>query len=147
MTLTSIQDKNEFLCFAVFDKNSKQLLYSKYNFDHEKFRNSDINYKNLSKNEIFYEFLIKNETTLLEPFLVKEELKTYFLPITQEIQDYFDDYSYLLWGLNYNKLSSYIADDVIMNNEFDLIQYNYLTQISNLCDFFHIEENIHYLKF
>ena len=147
MTLTGIQDKNEFLCFAVFDKNSKQLLYSKYNFDHEKFRNSDINYNNLSKNEIFYEFLIKNETTLLEPFLVKEELKTYFLPITQEIQDYFDDYSYLLWGLNYNKLSSYIADDVIMNNEFDLIQYNYLTQISNLCDFFHIEENIIYSKY
>lgn len=151
MDSNNIQHKNDVLCFAVFDQNSKQLLYSKYNFNFDAFKDYiktyNNNYNNLTKNEIFYEFLLKNETNLGEPFVVKEELKQYFLPITQEIQAYFDDYSYLLYGLNYNKLSSYITNDIIMKNEFNLTKYDFLTEISNVCDFFHIQDNLIYSKY
>jgi hypothetical protein len=97
-----IQNSAEFLCFAVFDPTTKKLLYSKYNFDFDKYK-TEKNLPTTNKNTLFHNFLVNNETNLWKPFSVKEDLKKYFLSITQEIQDYFDDINYIPWGFNFNE--------------------------------------------
>ena len=133
---TVLQNRDDFYCFAVYDSNTKKLLYSKYNFDFDKY-SQDKNYINLTKNQIFYNFLVENETDLWKPFNVKENLKQYFFKITQEIQIYLDDYNYTLWGFNYNTLTSYINWDTVMKNEFNLINYDYFLEIPNVIEFLH----------
>ena len=130
----------EFLCFAVYDNRSKLLLYSKYNFDFNKY-SEDKNYIGYTKNQIFYDFLVENETDLTKPFILKDSLKDYFTPITQDIRRYFDDYNYILYGFNNNYITTYITKNTIMENEFTTFLYDYFTEIPNICVFLHIDEN------
>lgn len=142
-----MQGTNDYYCFAVFDPTTKQLLYSKFNFDFEKFKNSNASYATLTNNRLFYNFLVLNETNLWEPFVVKEELKQYFLPITQEIKQYFDDYNYLLWGFNFNTLTSYSTRSTRLANEFNLYYYDYFKEIPSVCEFLYYKDGVIYSKY
>ena len=135
----------KFLCFASYDANSKQLLYSKYNFDFDLYREAR-NYVGYSKNQMFADFLKENNVDLTKPFVVKDELKQFFLPITQEIQIYFDNYNYLLYGFNNISLNTFVTMETIMNNEFEAVLYDYIKQIPSLCEFLHIDENNKYFS-
>ena len=50
----TLQGTNDFYCFAVFDSNTKQLLYSKYNFNFDKFKNTNASYATLTNNQLFW---------------------------------------------------------------------------------------------
>ena len=71
--LRVMQSPDEYLCFAVFDSTTNQLLYSKYNFNFDLY-GSDFDCSELSKNQMFYNFFNRNETDLWNPFSVKPEL-------------------------------------------------------------------------
>ena len=129
-----MQKKGDFYLFSVYDSSTNKLLYSKYNFNFVSYSN-DRNYNNLSKNTIFYNFLIENQTDFWKPFTVLEQLQKYFLPITEEIQNYFDDYNFTLYGENFNARTTYIKAYTLMNNEFDLVYYDFFTETPNLCEF------------
>jgi len=142
-----IQKQDEFLCFAVFDNASKKLLYSKYNFDFYKYK-TDKSLTTNNKNELFHNFLVDNETNLWKPFSVKEDLKKYFLSITPEIQDYFDNINYLPWDFNFNSLPTYISESVIMTNEFNLYYYDIFNELPVICEFLHKDyDNTIYTKY
>ena len=141
-----IQNSGEFLCFAVFDPTTKKLLYSKYNFDFDKYKTEN-NLSTTNKNALFHNFLVNNETNLWKPFSVKEDLKKYFLSITQEIQDYFDDINYIPWGFNFNALPSYANYAKMMTNEFNLYYYDYFNELPVICEFLHKENNKFYTKY
>ena len=143
----TMQDSDDFYCFAVFDPNTKELLYSKYNFDFEKFRNTNSEYINLTKNKLFYKFLILNGSNLWQAFSVKEELKQYFNPITESIKQYFDDYNYTLWGFNFNTLSDYVTWNKLMIDEFNLIYYDYFKQVPNVYEFLLYKDSKIYSKY
>jgi len=132
-----IQEIDDFYCFAVFDPSTKKLLYSKYNFDFPKYR-LDKGISDASGNSaVFHHFLTLNVTDLWKPFTVKNELKQYFSTITPEIQEYFDLYNYVLWDFNFRTLETQITWDTTMKNQFDLIYYDYVTEIPIVCEFLH----------
>ena len=139
-----IQRKNEYLCFAVFDQITKQLLYSKFNFKFQEYAvDFNLPYANdfMSIREIFYNFLTKNVTDLRYPLTVKDELKKYFFPITTDIQQYFDNYGYVLWDFNYILINSFIGINTVIEKEFLLEYYDYETQISSILEFLYHDEN------
>jgi hypothetical protein len=129
-----MQEKGDFYLFSVYDSSSKKLLYSKYNFNFVSYSN-DRNYNGLTKNLVFYNFLIENQTDFWKPFTVLPQLQQYFLPITTAIQNYFDDYNFTFYGENFNALTTYVNVYTLMFYEFDLAYYDFFTQIPNLCEF------------
>ena len=129
-----MQEKGDFYLFSVYDSSSKKLLYSKYNFNFVSYSN-DRNYNGLTKNLVFYNFLIENQTDFWKPFTVLPQLQQYFLPITTAIQNYFDDYNFTFYGTNFNALTTYVNVYTLMYYEFDLAYYDFFTQIPNLCEF------------
>jgi hypothetical protein len=134
------QPVGQFICFAVFG-NDKKLLYSKYNFNFDLYISDKGISADLSKNEVFNLFLDENETDVLLPFSVKTELKKYFLPITEEIQQYFDDFNYSLGDFEANIafLPERESQMVILENEFNLVYYNYFNQVQNMYEFLFTE--------
>jgi hypothetical protein len=135
--MSVIQRIGDFYCFAVFDPSTKELLYSKYNFNFPKYR-LDKGISNASNNtQVFHHFLTLNVTDLWEPFTVKDELKQYFSTITPEIQEYFDLYNYVLKDFNLRSLNTQVSLFRILQNQFDLIYYDYFTEIPIVCEFLH----------
>jgi hypothetical protein len=136
------QPVGRFICFAVFG-NDQKLLYSKYNFNFDLYISDKSISSDLSKNEVFNLFLDENETDVLLPFSVKSELEKYFLPITEEIQQYFDDFNYSLGDFEFTSVSSLPEREgqyVILENEFNLVYYDYFTQVQTMYEFLFIEE-------
>ena len=129
-----MQYQGDFYLFSVYDSSTKKLIYSKYNFDFVSYMN-DRNYNELSQNEVFYQFLIENQTDFWKPFTVLTQLQKYFLPITTTIQNYFDDYNFTFYGDNFNSLTTYVNVYTLMYYEFQLAYYDFFTQIPNLCEF------------
>ena len=75
------QSENSLFSFVAFDFEIKRPLYSKYNFDFCQYKkdflpNLDIN---TSKTKIFNDFLVRNNTSISSPFIVKDNLKKYFI--------------------------------------------------------------------
>ena len=135
--MSVIQKIGDFYCFAVFDPSTKELLYSKYNFDFPKYK-LDKGISNASNNtQVFHHFLTLNETDLWEPFTVKNELKQYFSTITPQIKKYFDLYNYVLKDFNLRSLNTQVTLFTILTNQFDLIYYDYFTEIPIVCEFLH----------
>jgi hypothetical protein len=134
------QPVGQFICFAVFD-NNKKLLYTKYNFNFDLYISDKGISSNLTKNNVFNLFLDENETDVLVPFSVKNELKKYFLPITEEIQQYFDDFNYSLGNFeaNITFLPEREPHVIILENEFNLVYYNYFNQVQNMYEFLFTE--------
>ena len=74
--MSYIQSENVLFFFAVFDSVSHHLLYTKYNFNFELYRNElTPNIDIANKAKIFHDFLVRNESSLDKPFSVKSEKK------------------------------------------------------------------------
>ena len=136
-----MQSEDDYYCWAVFDPITKKLKYSKYNFLFEEYR-SDKTYSNeLTQNQLFYNFLKENETDIWKPFTVKSELTKYFNvndnDLNKQMQEYFDDFGYLLYQFNFNPLSTYKNWSFVLDKEFILHPYNYFNEVPNLCEFLH----------
>ena len=150
--MSIIQPYQDYACWAVFDTTSQKLLYSKYNFDSVKYEGdyivSDLSNDPVErKRQLFFDFLIKNDADLNKPFQILEILKQYFIPITSDIQQYFDNYGYTLWGFNYITLGSFVSFNTILENEFLLTYYDY-DSIQAIFEFIFVDdENRIYTKY
>jgi hypothetical protein len=145
--LPVLQKAPDFICFAVFDKVSEKLLYSKYNFNYPLYaQNFGLNYENThtKKRELFFDFLNRNVSDLRYAFTVKEELKQYFNTDDDEymyqMQQYFDNYGYVLWDFNYISVGTFVNFTTILENEFSFINYDYETEISSILEFMYYDE-------
>jgi hypothetical protein len=124
--MPTYQNLGDVYYFAVYDEINHPLLYTKYNFLFDEYRNYfKLNF-NLTKNELFHDFLIKNDTDLEKKFTLKDEFKQFFSPITKDIIDYFYKYSYTK---NDNSLINTFSSNEILTssyieNQFELINYN-----------------------
>jgi len=150
--MNTIQKLNDIYYFAVYDPYSHKLKYSKYNFDFDLYK-KDFDLFNLNKNQIFHDFLVRNETYLENKFTVKLHLKKYFLPISEHIRNYFDKYSFtrLQRYMNNEIPENYIPDEKFIENQFDLIYYSD-DEIRRLQDFIDIENkytkyNFNFIKY
>ena len=147
--MSILQNEDEIFYFAVYDTENKQLLYTKYNFNFNLYHEDytpliDITNKNL----IFYDFLIRNNSSFDKPFTVKDDLKQYFLPITDEIIRYFYKYSYI-FHTNYMFVVgpiTYVPIDTIILNQFNLIMYTD-EEVRKLQDFVVMESTNIYSKY
>jgi hypothetical protein len=140
-------DEDEYACFAVFDKDTKKLLYSKYNFNYAQYATDfSLSYENthVKKRLLFFDFLKRNASDLRYAFTVKEELKQYFNTDDSEymnqMQQYFDNYGYVLWDFNYISVGTFVNFTTILENEFSFINYDYETQISSILEFMYYDE-------
>jgi hypothetical protein len=114
-----------FLYFNVFDKNTKQLLFTKYSFKFDLYstlRNLD---PNLSKTEIFRLFLRENGTTFDKPYSLSEGLEIFFNPVTQQMVDHLN----LIGNTHTNYMTftnpiTYIPLYDLIEEQFDVINYN-----------------------
>ena len=139
------QNVSDYLCFAVFNTTNKKLLYSKYNFNFSLYRNTyNLTTDNYSDKNVFYDFLIRNDSSLDRPFTLKNEFKPFFLTITQDIMDYFDNYGYSLVGFNLITIPTHILNAIIDANEFKVKQYDYILEIPNIFDFIYQDGNNNY---
>lgn len=113
--------------FSVYDEHHN-LIYSKYNFNFDKYLtdNSSELSSTSTKSQIFYHFLMKNNTDLNKPFSVKNELINYFLQMTPEIINYHEHYGYCA-SLNYMQSVDPLDvanSNTIFNNQFELVEYS-----------------------
>lgn len=83
-----------FYSLLVYDEISKQLLYTKYNFDFDTYKD-DFNILSNDKVQIFTDFWIRNNYIKSKPYIVYDDYKKYFKPITPEIIEYVDKYGCL----------------------------------------------------
>ena len=121
------QQINTNYAFAVYDDDHK-LVYTKYNFNFDLYTSDhSTELSSLStKSEVFYHFLINDNTDLYYPFSVRDDLKKYFFPINEEIVNYHEYYGYCT-ALNYMQSVSpvnAISADIILKNQFELIPYS-----------------------
>lgn len=149
------QPPGDVLCFCSFSTDgTKEMLYTRYNFDFVKY---NLDYEVVSKEEpfnsedksaIFYDFLTKNASPLYQPDTVKEELKQYFTPITQEIVDYMNRYGYSFHN-NYMQMSapSYaILYPELLKMQFDLYPYTD-EELPRVQDFLYNADGKKYCKY
>jgi hypothetical protein len=113
--------------FSVYDSDHK-LAYTKYNFIFDLYI-SDYSTElppSSTKSEVFYHFLINNNTDLNYAFSLRDDLKKYFFPINEAIINYHEHYGYSA-SLNYmqsvNPIGA-VSSDVIFKNQFELIPYS-----------------------
>ena len=112
---------NKFYSLLVFDPNSKELLYTKYNFNFELYA-ADFKILTSDRNQIFDDFWKRNNYVPTKPYQIYADYVKYFKPITQEIKDYIDKYGvfHRNWEAN---ITTNISDAIITVNQFDLIPY------------------------
>jgi hypothetical protein len=143
-----IQSYEDYACFAVFDKVTQKLLYSKFNFNYPLYAtNFRLNYDetHTTKRLLFFDFLQRNVSDLRYAFTVKDELKQYFKTDDSELmyqmQQYFDNFGYVLWDFNYISVGTFVNFADILKNEFSFINYNFDTQISSILEFLYYNES------
>jgi hypothetical protein len=138
------QQKDTVYSFAVYD-NNRILAFSKYNFNFD-FYQADFASElpsSPTKSDIFYDFLIRNDTDLNKPFSVRSDLVKYFNPITPDIQKYHDTYGYCP-ALNYMQSvnpTGVVSNDVIFEQQFQLIEYSD-NSVRRLQDYIYYDEQI-----
>jgi hypothetical protein len=125
--------------FVVFDSNSKLPLYSQYTFDFVLYA-TDFNLFKKSKNEIFYDFWIRNQCNFEKPYTVLPELQKYFFPMPIEVVNYINTYSF---AAHYGRLTNTIPKDatpdtVLVEEQFDLKLYTPI-ELSRVEDYFYEE--------
>lgn len=128
----------DIIYFAGFDSNSKKLLYTKYNFNFELYKNDfKLDFLVSDKKNIFVDFLSRNNTSFDKPYSVETSLKKYFLPITQQIVNYMNKYGFTIHTnyINIKDPITYIEYTVLNDTQFDLINYDD-TQIRFLQDYY-----------
>lgn len=125
--------------FAEYSKTTHELLYTKFNFNFELYKETFTLPFN-TKSELFYDFLIRNEAVMEKPFTVKPEFKQFFTPITEDIKKWFEDYSYTAHS-NYMFLENpagYYSDQYVLDNQFELIYYED-TKYRRLQDYIYLD--------
>jgi hypothetical protein len=113
------------LYFNVFDKNTKQLLYTKYSFNFDLYSTSRNLDANLSKIEIFSLFLKENGTTFDKPYSLSQGLEIFFNPVTNKMIEHIN----LIGNTHFNYMSysnpiSYIPFSELIEKQFDIINYD-----------------------
>ena len=149
--------------FNSYDSETQKLLYSKYNFNFETYA-LDFNLKEKTKLEIFDDFLLRNDTffqaepsfpeisdktpSYLKPTVVKEELKKYFNPMTNEIINYNNKYAQTVHTgyMNIQDPRSYDSIFELVKKQFDLYYYKD-DQIRRLQDYYFSDDDGIYSKF
>ena len=149
--------------FNSYDSETQKLLYSKWNFNFEIYA-SEFDLKEKTKLEIFDDFLLRNDTffqsepnyleisdktpSYLKPTVVKEELKKYFNPMTNEIINYNNKYAQTIHPgyINIQEPDTYIIVTQLVKEQFDLIFYKD-DQIRRLQDFYFSDDDGIYSKF
>ena len=117
---------SDMIFFSVFEPTTKQLLYTKYNFKFDSYNNDfNLGLPITQKKDIFMDFLKRNDTTFDKPYQVSQNLVKYFSPMTQKIIDYMNKYGYCNHPgyLNIHDPLGYISYDVLVEEQFDLIEY------------------------
>ena len=122
--------------FVVFD-NNKTLQYSQFNFN---FYSYALNFGLVgeSNDMIFRDFLQRNNFDYAQPYLVLPNLVQYFTPMTQQIIDYVNFYSFTA---HFGYLGSIFASANVISNQdllaqqFDLIYYTE-EQLPRMQDFY-----------
>jgi len=112
---------NKYYSLLVYDPNSKELLYTKYNFNFELYA-SDFKLLTSDRNQIFEDYWKRNNYVATKPYFVYADYIKYFKPITQEIKDYIDKYGvfHRNWESN---ITTNLSDLILTTNQFDLIPY------------------------
>ena len=77
-----------------------------------------------------------------EPTVVQQNNKQYFLPMTQQIKDYNDYIGMSIHPgyINLFNINSYIPYDILVENQFDLVQYSN-TQVRRLQDYYFSDQS------
>ena len=111
--------------FLAFDSNTKELLYTKYNFNFIKY-STDFQIQTTDKLIIFNDFLKRNNTSYLKPYTVQPNLVQYFTPITDEIINYVLKYAFCIHNfyISIQDPLTYINGTILLSQQFDLIYYN-----------------------
>ncbi len=136
-----------FYGFVVFDQN-KTLQYSQFNFDFDSYAlNFDLIGE--SKDMIFRDFLQRNNFDYAKPYSVLDNLVQYFFPMTQQIIDYVNFYSFTA---HFGYLGSIPASANVISNQdllaqqFDLIYYTE-EQLPRMQDFYYDDPDGTYCKY
>ena len=110
--------------FSSYNKDTKELQYSKYTFDFDQY-SKDYNLDWASKVIIFDDFLKKNEFDYTKPTKVKENLKKYFKPMTQQVKNYNSKYANSVHSgyFNIQGLNSFLPQYDLVDKQFDLVYY------------------------
>jgi hypothetical protein len=60
-----------------------------------------------------------------------------------QIQQYFDNFGYVLWDFNYISVGTFVNFSTVLKNEFSFINYDYETEISSILEFLYYDEHGH----
>ena len=112
---------NKYYSLLVYDPDSKELLYTKYNFNFELYV-SDFKLLTLDRNQIFEDYWKRNNYVDTKPYFVYADYIKYFKPITQEIKDYIDKYG-VFHGNWLANITTNLSDLFLITNQYDLIPY------------------------
>jgi len=111
--------------FNVFDPVSKNMLYSKYNFNFALYSSSRNLDSSLTKTQVFKLFLQENGTTYDKPYSLSPELIQFFTPITQEMITYINSIGVIHGNyMSFTNPGTYISDSGLVESQFDLVEYN-----------------------
>lgn len=134
-----------FYNFLVYDVNTKQLLYTKYNFNFSLYA-SDFAITSNSKLIIFADFWKRNNYNDLTPFVVYESYKKYFTSMTNEIKTYVSSYG----NMHCNYIATFnpnLSDEYLYEHQFDMIAYEE-NQMRRTQDFIYsVNVNYSYTKY
>ena len=154
---------NDIRYFNVYDNQTKQLKYSKKNFNFDLYK-KDFNLNDKTKLEIFDHFLVANNTayfnepsfpnkgtstpSYLKPTTLKEELKKYFTPMTQQIINFNNLYGFTDFPgyMNIQDPSTYVSITRLVKEQFDLVYYK-PDQLRKLQDYFYSDNQGYYTKY
>ena len=143
--MTTLQ--TTFYGFVVFD-NNKTLQYSQFNFNFDSYALT-FGLIGESKDMIFRDFLQRNNFDYAKPYVVLPTLVQYFLPMTQQIIDYVNFYSFTA---HFGYLGSIpasanaISNQDLLAQQFDLIYYTE-DQLSRMQDFYFDDPSGTYCKY
>ena len=126
-----------FYGFIVFDLDTKLPLYSQWTFNFKLYAH-DFNLVGKSKNEIFVDFWIRNQTDFSQVYTVLPSLTKYFFRMTIKIINYMYFYAF---AAHYGRLTNIIPKDAIpvqtlVQQQFDLINYTPV-ELSRVEDYFY----------
>ena len=161
--MTDFLDISNIRYFSVYDKETKKLKYSKYNFNFDLYK-KDFNLENETKLKIFDHFLIANDTayfiepdylnkgdktpSYLKPNTLKDKFVKYFTPMTNVIINYHNKYAYSVHP-NYMFVQDppdYISVPKLVSQQFDLIFYKD-NQLRRLQDYYYSDDLGIYTKY
>ena len=142
------QSLNDIYYFAVYDEVKRDLIYTIYNFNFDKYMTEFKIDKSTDKNAVFYNFIIRNGHTFDKKFFVRDELKKYFNQIDKNMINYFNKYGYskqenYMWG---EVPSNFVSQEEYIKTQFELIPYDN-QQLRRLQDYIYIDKNGEYTKY